>query len=385
MRRVLSIAALCLVPALLLSGCWSYRGLSDLALVVGMGVDRDEATGDYRLSSEILDLTKPPKNNAPGSKVVVSTGKTLFDAARNAKRRLLNRLYIGNIQALVIGEDVARTVGIEPLVDWFLREGESRETLNIVLAQGVSAQELLSLPGIDHHISSIEIDRIVSEDHRLTSSTAYIELYRIYDTLKCPGISLTLPVFHIVDNDGESTFESNGIAAFAGDKLVGLLTPEESKFFLIATDQCNGGLLTLDRHGAGAHDITLEIAGSRSKTSFTVRDRRPAFRIEVETDVYLAEVQSEIDVMDAAQIESIEREAGRQLNDAIERLVRKAQSELKSDILGLGRRVYQRDVRLWKQLESNWASIFPTVSVEVSCRVNIKNSAFIKSEEALRS
>ncbi|MEA5065881.1 MAG: Ger(x)C family spore germination C-terminal domain-containing protein, partial [Eubacteriales bacterium] len=106
---------------------------------------------------------------------------------------------------------------------------------------------------------------------------------------------------------------------------------------------------------------------------------------EVDTDVYLAEVQSEIDVMDAAQIESVEREAGRQLSDATERLVRKAQSEFKSDILGLGRRVYQRDVRLWKQLESNWTSIFPTVSVEVSCRVNIKNSAFIKSEEALRS
>ncbi len=385
MRRVLSIVALCLMPALLLNGCWSYRSLSDLALVMGMGVDRDGATGDYRLSSEIADLTKTPKDSSPGSKVVVSTGKTLFDAVRNAKRRLFNRLYIGNIQVLVIGEEVARSTGVSPLLDWFMRDGESRETIIAVVTQGITAQELLSLPGTDQHISSIEIDRIVTEDHDLTSSTAYIELYRIYETLNCPGISLTLPVFHIVENDGEPTFETNGIAVFSDDKLVGFLTPEESKSFLMATDQCNGGVLAIDQHGAGVPDITLEIENTQAKISFSARDQQPAFRIEVETDVYLAEVQSEIDVLEAAQIESLEREAGRQLREDIERLVRKVQSEYKSDILGLGHHVYQRDVRLWRQLEPNWTSIFPTVPVEVSCQVNIKNTAFIKSEEVLRS
>ena len=144
-------------------------------------------------------------------------------------------------------------------------------------------------------------------------------------------------------------------------------------------------MLALDQHGTGSPDITLEIENTKAKISFSVRDQQPAFRIEVEADVYLAEVQSEIDVLDTAQIESLEREAERQLREDIERLVRKVQTEYKSDILGLGHRVYQRDVRLWRQLESNWASIFPTVPVEVSCQINIKNTAFIKSEEVLRS
>ena len=45
--------------------------------------------------------------------------------------------------------------------------------------------------------------------------------------------------------------EANGIAVFKKDKLLGYLSSEETKYFLMATDEVKGGLLTFSSAGMG--------------------------------------------------------------------------------------------------------------------------------------
>ncbi len=383
MRRVAKTVAVCLLPALLLTGCWSYRSLNDIAIVMGIGVDADPEGGGFRISAEIADLTKSLQDSSPGAKIIVSQGQTFFDAIRNAKKRLNNRLYIGNIQVMVLGEELARTAGILAIVDWCMRDGEARETINLVIAKGTSAQELLSQEGLDQSIVSLEMDSIITEDNKSTSSTAHVELYEAFFEIHCPGSALTLPAFHITENDGQPIIEADGIAVFIGDKLEGFLAPEESKFLLIATNECHGGILPVALRGTGSPDTSLEIQDSRAKTSFFYRGEQLTFRIETETDVFLAETTAPIDVMDSAQIQALEGLAGKMIQERIERLVQVAQGELKADVFGFGYKIYQRDVGMWEGLKEDWEAIFPTVAVEVSSKVNIKNSAFIKTKEAV--
>ena len=384
MRKILSVIALCLLPAMLLSGCWSYRSLNDISIVMGIGIDKDPATGNYKVSSEIVDLTKSVKQSAPGAKLIESEGRTIFDALRNAKRKLLNKLYFGNAQIAAISESVAREDGIMDAVDWVMRDAEGRETINMLIAKGGDAKDLLVLNGADQAILSLELDAIISEDAKSTSSTAHTELYDVYDILNCQGVGLTLPAFHITVNDGQKVAESDGIAAFSGDKLVGFLSPEETKFFLIATGMCHGGILALARSGAGAPDVALEIADSKEKTTFESSGGQLSFRIETETDVYLAETMENIDVMDSQQIEQLQTEAGKRLELEINALIKKVQTELKTDIFGFGQIVHRRDWRLWNQLKDGWSQTFQTLPVTISCKVNIKNTAFIKSKEDIR-
>ena len=294
-----------------------------------------------------------------------------------------NRLYIGNIQVMVLGEELARTAGILAIVDWCMRDGEARETINLVIAKGTSAQELLSQEGLDQSIVSLEMDSIITEDNKSTSSTAHVELYEAFFEIHCPGSALTLPAFHITENDGQPIIEADGIAVFIGDKLAGFLAPEESKFLLIATNECHGGILPVVLRGTGSPDTSLEIQDSRAKTSFFYRGEQLTFRIETETDVFLAETTAPIDVMDSAQIQALEGLAGKMIQERIERLVQVAQGELKADVFGFGYKIYQRDVGMWEGLKEDWEAIFPTVAVEVSSKVNIKNSAFIKTKEAV--
>jgi spore germination protein KC len=382
-RRLLRLLALALLPALL-SGGWSYRSRSDLSIVMGLGIDR-APDGHFKICAEIVDLTKTIKESGPGARLVEAEGQTIFDAVREAKRKLLNKLYFGNMQIVVIGEEAARTVGIENAVDWIMRDAECRETVSLVIMEGGTAFDLMTLDGLDQSILSLEIDDIITDDNRSTATTVHADLYQVFGTLNCPGIELTLPAFHIAVNDGAAVAESNGIAVFRDDRLADFLTPRESKFFLIAIGKAQGGILTVAKDGGERPDTSLEIANSRAEFSYDVADGGFAFHIRTETDVYLAETMETIDAGDPAEMRALEDEAARSLEAEIAAVIQKIQRQTGQDILGLGEYLHRRDYRLWHEVEGRWGEIFRDMPITVSCRVNIKNTAFITSEGAIKS
>ena len=264
MRKAVRVLALLMLP-LFLTGCWSYISLNDIAIVMGMGLDEDPASGGYQITNEIVDFTKSLKESSATGKLVVSEGPTVFEALRDAKRRLINKLYFSNAQVVAFSEALARDKGILNAADWIMRDAEGRETMNLLIAKGGTAHDLLAIKGLDQSIVSLELDAIITEDAKVTSSTAHTELYSAYDILNSPGIELTLPAFIIADNDGQKVAEADGIAAFKGDKLVGYLSKDESKYFLMATNECHGGILAISMHGTGAPDTSLEIAKQQGK------------------------------------------------------------------------------------------------------------------------
>ena len=174
------------------------------------------------------------------------------------------------------------------------------------------------------------------------------------------------------------------MAVFSDDKLVGYISPEDSKYVLIATGQCNGGLLTLSQGGSGMPDTTLEIQDCKTKTKHEVRGDQLVIKVQAEVNVFLAETMADINVLEKDEIKSLENTAAQMLESEVSRVIRMAQEELRSDVFGFGHMISQRDVRLWDQLEPSWKLMFPTLQVEVSCKVNIKNTAFIKSKEVVK-
>ncbi len=65
--------------------------------------------------------------------------------------------------------------------------------------------------------------------------------------------------FHTVLNNTKLIDEANGISVFKDQKLVGFLTPEESKYYLFAVDKIRGGLFSFP-YGEDGGEITLEIS-----------------------------------------------------------------------------------------------------------------------------
>ena len=380
MRKRLALVALLLLVAVLLPGCWSYRGLNNMAMVMGMSIDRDDATGLFHLSFEIADLANASKGGSMGSKLIESEGATIFDAVRNAKRKLINKLYFAHMEIVIFGEPLARDFGIQGAIDWCMRDAEVRETTCVLVSKGCDAHTILTTEGIDKTIISPEIQGIILKDNTVTSSTADMKLYETYSVLNGTGRSLTLPAFSVTINDAKPAVEADGVAIFNGDKLTGFLSAEETKYFLLAEGKAKGGILTLSLSGSGNEDTSLEISGTEASLSYRYENGAVTATLETNTDVFLAETMCDLDVLDAGQIDEIELQAGAKVSAEIADLLTKEQALYGDDILGIGAVIHARDFRLWRQLRGDWANLYPNITIVVTSKVNIQNTAIIKAE-----
>ncbi|MEA4893689.1 MAG: Ger(x)C family spore germination protein [Oscillospiraceae bacterium] len=363
----------------LLSGCWNYRGLDEMSVVIGIGVDKATKGGGYQLSFEIVDISAPVKDKGIQSKIIESEGNTIFDAVRNAKKRINNKLYFGQTQLVVFSNEIARNEDMRGIIDWFLRDGEMRQTVYAVISQEPTARDLLNSKGLGQRIVSDEIRNIVENDNYFTSSTFSAELYSIFDTIRAKGKTPALPAIHITPNNGEAVVEVNGTAVFNKEsKLAGYLTPQESKYFLFAIDEIKGGVLTVSSSGDDRYDISLEIADNKTKRSFEFKDGKIKILITTDTKVYMDEAMMHNDGLDNEMISALETAASTELENCISQVIRRVQSEFGSDIFGFGNMIYKKDFRLWNDLNANWDEQFKTLEVTVRSDVRIVNTGALE-------
>src|SRR6476620_4882465 len=94
--RIIFLAILLPIP--LLAGCWNQEELTNLAIVMAMGIDKAEDTKGYTVTLEIVN----PGNAAPmamgggqGAPVAVykNTGRTVYEAGRRASKEISRLIY----------------------------------------------------------------------------------------------------------------------------------------------------------------------------------------------------------------------------------------------------------------------------------------------------
>ncbi|MCX7714884.1 MAG: Ger(x)C family spore germination protein [Clostridia bacterium] len=378
MNRKAIILLIAVLSTFLTSGCWNYRGLNEMAIVSGLAIDKGEDARGYKLSFEILDLGGSSKEGGVKTKFVESTGNTIFDAIRNAKKKTESKLYFGNARIIILNDKLARDEDISQLMDVFLRANEVRETTNVVIAKNMSAGKAISSKTLTNAITSFELQKIIAEDNKNTASTMDNQLYKIYNILKAPGESLVLPAISEVQNGKEPVLEIDGLAVFNGERLAGYLTPEESKYYLFAANAIKGGLLTLSVENQNADSLSLEIVKNKTKVKNVYDGERIKLIIQTETDAYLNELAENINVLDEKQINEVCLKEEEKLSYLISSTIKKVQNDYKTDIFGFGNKIYKHNTKLWQQVGSDWDEFFGSAEIEVKSKINILNTDSIK-------
>lgn len=379
MKRVIA-ALLSMLLLLPLSACWSYRGLNEMTIVSGAAIDFDIETGIYHVSCEIVDVTGSNKETGAKAKLVEADGKTVFDAVRNAKKKLISKLYWGNTQVLILGKGLTEKGVLDSVVTWFNSNSECRETVDLIVSREKTARDLLTIPGLDNSIVSYEIRKIVDEDAYDTASLRPAQIYRIYNIMRSPGLELSLPAFENVKNNNQTVVEASGQAVFKNDKLSGFLTSEQTKYLLFAVDEIQGGILTLSSNHSSVADTSLEISKNRTSRSFSVENGKITVKLQTDTDVYLNHAEEGADLLNETKIQTIKDDIQKDLKNKIENLIGTVQQEYNSDILGFGNMIYKENPKLWEQVGPHWDEEFKNLKVEVQCTVNILNTSFLNHD-----
>ncbi len=380
MRKRILCFLCCLLSTAILAGCWNYVGLNEIEIVAGFAVDIDEQTGQYLVTYETVDVATNVKETGPISKIIQAEGRTLFDTARNAKMREQHKLYFGDTLVLIIGQEVLKKEDLEGILSWFLHDAEIRETMYIAISAEEYAYDIFVKVKENKSLASFVLHDIFRRDKEVTSSAHDVLLYQAYNMLKTEGKSLSLPLVHLVQNGDKMLNELFGTAVFKGQRMVGSLNPEESKYLLFVLDEVKGGVITLPMNDDERYDITLEISENHTKVSYENDNGEIIMNIETDTVVYLDESHQNIDMTDKTQIKALEVAAGEVIGQNIQKTIQKVQREYNSDIFGFGSTINKTNHALWEQISPEWDSLFPQLKVQIKSKVRIANTAFIRTK-----
>lgn len=377
-KRLISIV-LIIGICIPLSGCWNYRGLNKVSIVTGVAIDRNTENNNYQLTIETIDVSGAGKEGTGKSQLVEGEGKTIFEAVRNAKKRLSKKLYVSDVKVIIISNQIARQEGIKPSLDWFVRDAETRETAIPVISQEKTAKEILAASGADDKIISEELEKIINSDRQITASTKKIASYQTFNILQSgKETALVLPAVHCTSNKDKKVVEVNGTAVFKEDKLQGYLSPEETHYYLFAVDEIAGGITTFPLNQENQDSLALEISKNKTKKSYSYDGNRLKVFLDISTTAMLGEVNFDIDILKKNNIEEIKSAANLAFLQRIEAVIQKGRMEFNCDIFGVGTMIHKSDPVLWSKLKENWDYYIQTMEVEVRPEVVIVNTGLTK-------
>lgn len=431
MRRI-GFVALIILLALISSGCWDTVEIEQVALVGSMGVDKGQ--GDKVVVS--LEVINPGAlatgiQGATAQSPVVSIvtrdeATTIANAINNAQRRTPRRISTGLIGTVVFGQSLARE-GIGQYIDYLIRDARVRSSALLVTCD--SGAGLLQRPfmyplpsrtlaglsqsapasGMTITVTLGEFTAKLAEPgiepttmHTVGRKTKDVQVKRQGEEVKHtdPAFMLEEPIDVDITLESELPAESPvlnpykeassgefvpgitidiGIAAYRGDKLVGLLDSAEARGYLWTTGELEQSTVEIEDPRGSGKKIALRVIRSSASTKPVIDQEVIRMDVELHVDLETTEGPLDIDVSDQTLVRALEKSLDALVLHEAQATLNRVQKELKSDIYGFGNKVYRANPRLWEKLESRWnEELFPNLEVrfDVKTRVRAPGAAY---------
>lgn len=396
--RKISLIVLLLHAMLLSTGCWNRRELNELAIAVGLAIDKSKE--GYRISVQVVE-----PNEIAGKKGSVvtpvtmyqATGRSIFEAARRMTTVSPRKIYFSHLRMLVISEAVARD-GIRNVLDFLSRDHEFRTDYFIAVAKQTNADDTLKILTAIERIPAFKLYSTLESSEKSWAPTTTVTLDELLSTLATPGRQAVLTGLQVKGDQkvGETRGNVNmvksgaqlqysGIAVFKADKLVGWLNEEDSKAYTYINNtlKSTSGIVNCPNNEG---IITGEIIRSHTTVKGKLIDDIPHIDIHVRSELNVAEVQCSLDLTKSETISEIEAAADAKVNAFIERTIKTVQNKYKVDIFGFGEVIRRADPKAWRKLKDHWDETFQQAEIHVRSENKIRrlgtvNNSFIEEME----
>ncbi|BDG31974.1 Ger(x)C family spore germination protein [Parageobacillus thermoglucosidasius] len=391
MKRKIAIIFSLLLCTVILSGCWSKKELTDLAIVIAVGIDKTK-DGKFVMTFQVVNpgnVAGATQRGGGSGGVPVSiykaTGNNLIEASRKASKKLSRLIYYAHTNLVVIGEEVAKE-GINGLFDALERSGQFRTTAMVVVAHHHSAEDVLKILTPIDKIPANQIIKTVRFSEKTWGQTMNVSVGDVINDLASSGKTPTISGVEIVGgvkkgkrqanvqaSEPDARLNVNGIAMFKNDKLAGWIFGETSRGVLWVMDKIEQTDITVEwkrRKEAVAYEVV------RAKTSVAAHMKRgkPSISIRIKAEGDIGEALVPVDFTDPMQILALEKKIEQTIKNEVIQAVEKAQEE-KTDIFGFGNVVYRSYPREWKKMKHDWdESTFPHLEVNVTVDAFIRRT-----------
>ncbi|MCW2277622.1 Ger(x)C family spore germination protein [Heliophilum fasciatum] len=388
MKKTKIVLLLIVILTVALTGCWNRRELNDLAIVVGIGIDKKDS--HYVFTVQVINQIAIQSQTKVESRAPVVTYRietdTIFEGIRRLTTVSPRKLFFAHLRLVVLGEVLARQ-GIEEVVDFLVRDHEFRGDFFFIVARETTAAEVLEIITPAELIPSVSFYRTLSTSARFWAPTHSVQLAPLVTDLLTPGKNPVITGLVVVGNSPSKDSTQNvqksapptqvllfSIGLFHNGRLVAWLNEGESKGYNYIVNKISSSVAPID--GPDGQNIILEISNSTTKLRSQNQDGRPMIMIEVNTEANLGEINVPIDLKRPGALSDLERSLENKISSYIFEAIAKAKS-YQTDVFGFGGVIHRADPQTWKRLQPNWDQEFVNLPVEIVARVKIKKSGDI--------
>ena len=366
---------------LLLTGCWNYYELNNLAIATGIAIDKTD--DKYEITYLISNAKKnevSSKEGEAGTTTYSGIGETLQEAINDLQLKMPFEPYNGHLVVTIISETIAQE-GLENILDFLARDTESRNFFYMLLSKDVKAKNILEIISPLQTFPSQTIAQDIETASSKTSLIYEITYNDFIYTLLEQGINPVLNSVTIIGNKNEgtdtkelsdtipkATIKIDTLGIFKEDKLLGWASNEESKGINLLSNKVENFYIKTkceDKY------IMSYIKNMKTKTNIDLKNNK--VNVKINGTATLLEINCKLDLENENTIKKIENDIKIELDKTIQKSAYLVQKQYNTDILGYGKIIHKQQPLEWKKIKNNWDEIFKNLKIETDINIKIEN------------
>ncbi|WP_274364392.1 Ger(x)C family spore germination protein [Paenibacillus thermotolerans] len=386
----------CMTVLAVASGCWDRIEIDERGFVVGIAIDaatskesakreqeeagkKEGGKNNFEVTYQIVNVEGFSGNNGGGTANqkaflnVTSVEDSMFTVSAQMTTKLSRGPFFEHLKVIVISEEVAEK-NFGKVLDFFLRDSETRRNVKIMVAKGKARKALEILP-YNEKMPAIHLNTLAENIIRSARMTPASRMGDVHEKLLKHE---SFVIQHIKVNNKEASIA--GAAVFDGNtnKIAGFLNEVETEGLNFITGNIQGGMVEFQ---AGKEKVGFEIEESKKRLKLDYGDEHfVKITVYIEAAGIIAETFKQRDFLKESTFTQLEPLVAKKIEEDARACIEKLQNDYKKDVLGINSYLNQSHYRLWKKIIRNWEKgehVFSKSKIEVKAKVTIKRTGTI--------
>lgn len=370
------IIIIIIVTNLICTSCWNYKEVEAEHIISGVSIDYDDINDEVIVNLEVVKPVISKGSYLNESEIIENRGKSFFDAVRNNIQTSGKKAFWSHCKVFIFSENLIKNTKIfTSTLDFIRRDAEVRDNSYVLMSKDKMAKDVWKTDVKIAKITSFYLSDMLENEKDISEYHA-MEIWRFVDALETDYISATLPTLSQDFYMNKIISEIKGTAVFKQESVVGWLSGNETKNYLLLIDKLKGGVYTIEiAYDKDKFPVAFEIINSDTKIQPKIENGKIYIDISSKINVNINEYSSQIDLFNKEGLIIMQEQCEQKISRDVKALLQKVQHDYKCDIFGFGKYVKIKFPSLFKSLDDTWDNVFSSLEINFTLDYKIKGSA----------
>ncbi|EJO5346199.1 Ger(x)C family spore germination protein [Clostridium botulinum] len=381
-----------ILSTICMTGCWDKIEIDKKAFVSILGIDPGKDIGNEKELEKISSEASFTGSNFHKIKVTYALpniselgpekGGTAAEnnmsvdaySMQNSVDKIVNKssrsLNFGHLKLMVLNTsilDYSNT--FKEIIDYLQRQPAINRMIYIVLSEEKSEEILNFKPNMEKSVEKYIIGML--ENNKKNNTSFPLTLNEFLEETS-QNNTVLLPIVNIDKNNKD--LKISKVAVIKNDKMRGHISIEQANNIQLINKKFKGGVKSIIKDGS-----PLDYSIESNERKIKLKDKENlTFDIKLNLEGQIKGYNIDKQISSKENINEIENDLNKAINQEIKEVIRVSQSEYNTDILDLGEYVHKYHPKLWSKIKNNWHELYKTVNINVSVDTKVRRVGAIK-------